>query len=159
MGPITLPAARPKGTWLAKNAYRYSTANGTVSVIDMLGHSMQAVSVAKGSSLTYEFDKEQEGEARLTVAVIPTQPNDRGDIRFSVQIDGGEPQVCSFKEGFRTESWKQNVLRAQALRHTQHTLAKGHHTLTLRALDDHIVFDQWILDFHPDRQYYVIPAE
>lgn len=56
--------------------------------IQALGHSMNAVSLPQGSSLTFEFDCPWEGEAVLSTAVIPTQPNDKGDIRFSVSIDG-----------------------------------------------------------------------
>ena len=44
-----------------------------------------------------------------------------------------------------TVTWKQNVLRGQALREQQVHLSAGQHTLTIRALDAHIVFDQWQL--------------
>jgi thiol:disulfide interchange protein DsbD len=35
---------------------------------------------------------------------------------------------------------------------------KGKHTLKIKALDDHIIFDQWMLDFKKDRKFYVIPV-
>ena len=106
-----------------------------------------------------DFESAWEGEAILRTAVIPTQPNDKGDIRFSVSIDGETPQICSFKEGFRTESWKQNVLRGQAVRNTKHRLTKGMHTLSITALDNHVLIDQWMIDFKPERQFYVFPIE
>ena len=95
----------------------------------------------------------------MRTAVIPTQPNDKGDIRFSVSIDGESPRVVSFREIGRTDTWKKNVLRGQAVKETSHTLKSGHHTLTITALDAHVVVDQWMLDFNPKRKFYVFPVE
>ena len=111
--------------------------------IQMLGHSMNAMALEKGGSLTYRFEVEEEGDYQLTTAMIPTQPNDNGDLRYSVSIDGQEPTVYSLKEPFRSERWKQNVLRGQAVRQQRVRLSVGSHTLTIRAMDDHIVFDQF----------------
>ena len=111
----------------------------------MLGHSMNAIALPKDGSITYDFTIEKDGDYQLQLALIPTQPNDNGDLRFSASIDGAEPVVFSLKEPFRSEEWKQNVLRAQALRYIKTHLSQGNHTLTITALDHHIVFDQWKL--------------
>lgn len=113
--------------------------------VQMLGHSMNAVALPKDGSLTYRFEVEKPGDYTLYTAMIPTQPNDNGDLRYSVSIDGGEPTVFNLKEPFRSEQWKQNVLRGQALREQNIHLSAGQHTMTIRALDAHIVFDQWWL--------------
>ena len=156
----SLPLAEAvKDSCIVSNACDYARASEGVMTIQSLGHSMNAVSVPKGKSITFEFDCSWDGEATLRTAVIPTQPNDKGDIRFSVSIDGEKPQICSFKEGFRTEGWKQNVLRGQAIRETNHRLAKGKHTLSITALDDHVLIDQWMIDFKPDRMFYVFPVQ
>lgn len=144
---------------IAMNACRYTHATKGAETIQALGHSMNAVSLPQGSSLTFEFDCPWEGEAVLSTAVIPTQPNNKGDIRFSVSIDGEKPQICSFREKGRTETWKQNVMRGQARKETKHTLNKGKHTLTITALDKHVVIDQWMLDFKKDRKFYLFPLE
>ena len=91
------------------------------------------------------FDVEKDGDYTIRTAQIPTQPQDGGDLRFSVSIDGQEPAVYSLKEPFRSERWKLNVLNGQAVRDTKVHLRKGSHTLTIRALDDHIVIDQIII--------------
>lgn len=149
-----------KDSWyLAKDACDYNRATEGAYTVQMLGHSMNAVVLPKGGSLTYEFDSPQEGEAVLRTAVIPTQPNDKGDIRFSVSLDGEKPVVISFREKGRTETWKKNVLRGQAVKNTKHTLTKGQHTLTITALDNHVVVDQWMLDFNTNRRFYVFPTE
>ena len=125
----------------------------------MLGHSMQAVALRKGCMLSYHFDSPEEGDAVVRIALIPTQPSDRGDLRCEVRIDDGTPAVISLKEPYRSEGWKQNVLRCQALKQIQARLTKGRHTLYIKALDDHIIVDQWMVDFNRERAFYVIPVK
>jgi len=141
------------------NACGYTSSEGKVSVVKMLGHSMKAVSVEKGGSISFDFNADKEGDAVLKVALIPTQPNDKGDLRFSVSVDGGEAQEFSLKEPFRSERWKQNVLRGQAVRDVKVHLTQGTHRLTLKAIDDHIIFDQWMIDYDANRNFYVFPIE
>ena len=141
---------------LVMDAADYTQATSGVQTVQMLGHSMRAVSLPRDGELVYEFESPQDGKARLWTALIPTQANDTGDLRYSVSIDEGEPVTYSLKEPYRSEQWKRNVLRGQALRHTDIFVAKGHHTLRIKALDDHIIVDQWMLDFQPDRKFYLI---
>lgn len=146
-------------TFVAVNACDYTRVSGSCETVEMLGHSMKAVALAKGSAAEYEFETLREGEALLHVALIPTQANDKGDIRFSVSVDGGEPAVFSLKEKFRSETWKENVLRGQALRSLPLDLGKGRHRLTIKALDAHIILDQWMVDFDTRRKFYVFPVK
>lgn len=144
--------------YIARNASDYTQATDGIEMVQMLGHSMEAVALPKGGTLTYEFNTKSEGNAVLYTALIPTQPNDKGDLRYSVSIDDGKPVVISLKEKFRSKVWKLNVLRGQALKKTNVYLSKGKHQLTITALDNHIVVDQWMVDFAANRQFYVIPT-
>lgn len=145
--------------YIAKNAYQYDRSTGPCVIIDMLGHSMKAVALAKGSTLIYDFECPMEGDAILRTALIPTQPSNKGDLRYEVRIDDQAPVVVSLKEPYRSEQWKKNVLRCQALKQTPIHLTKGSHQLYIKALDDHIIVDQWMVDFNKDRHFYVIPVE
>ena len=127
---------------MKRDAADYQSATDGVRIIQMLGHSMHAVAMPKDGQLTYEIEIAAEDDYTLQTALIPTQPNDDGDLRYSVTIDNEQPVVYSLKEPFRSERWKQNVLSGQAVRNTKVHLHQGHHTMTLRALDAHIVFDQ-----------------
>ena len=121
---------------------------------------MNAVPLPKDQTLHYDFTTDKDGDALLKVALIPSQPNDKGDLRFSVSVDGAEPVVFSLKEPFRSERWKQNVLRGQAVRDLPlDGLKAGRHTLVIKALDDHIVVDQWMLDYDLNRKFYLFPTE
>ncbi len=144
---------------IARNASRYDHSSGQPRIIQMLGHSMSAVTLSRGESLTYRFEAFADGDYVLTTALIPTQPNDNGDLRYSVSIDQQEPVVYSLKEPFRSEQWKLNVLRGQARRTLDTHLSKGSHTLTIKAIDDNIVVDQWMVDPQKDRHFYLIPTE
>lgn len=145
---------------IARNAADYQKATGKLEVVDMLGHSMKAVALSKGESLIYDFETVKEGDALLKVALIPAQPNDKGDLRFSVSVDGAEPTVFSLKEPFRSERWKLNVLRGQAVRDLKlEGLKAGSHTLVIKALDAHVVVDQWMIDYDLNRKSYLFPVK
>ena len=144
---------------VARNAADWLQASEGTQVIEMLGHSMRAVALPQGGNVTYAFSTDRDGDRVLRVALIPTQPNDKGDLRFSVSIDGGQPTVFSLKEPFRSERWKLNVLRGQAVRELPlKGLKAGRHTLTLHALDPHIVLDQWMVDSKVSRRFYLFPV-
>ena len=128
-----------------RSAADYQQASAGAEPVQMLGHSMQAVRLPKGDTLTWCFSVEREGDYTLTTALIPTHAVDAGDIRYSVTVDDMPAVVWSLKEPFRSEEWKRNVLRNQALRHQTIHLSSGSHQLTIKALDDHIVVDQWKL--------------
>ncbi len=151
-----LPQHPSAGPCIARNACQYDSSTSPCTVIDMLGHSMQAVSLPKGGELVYEFESPVEGDAVLRTALIPTQPSDKGDLRYEVRIDNQTPVVISLKEPYRSEQWKKNVLRGQALKQTPIHLTKGSHKLYIKALDDHIIVDQWMIDFNKERKFYVI---
>ncbi len=146
--------------FIARNACQYDSSTSPCTVIDMLGHSMKAVALEKGNTLIYEFETphqlEGTGEAVLYTAMIPTQPSDKGDLRYEVRIDDQTPVVISLKEPYRSEQWKKNVLRCQALKQTPIRLTKGSHKLYIKALDDHIIVDQWMVDFNKEREFYMI---
>lgn len=144
---------------IAYNACRYSKASGKVYPIQSLGHSMNAVSVTKNSTISFNFENVCEGRAVIRIALIPTQPVDKGDIRFKVSIDDKKPFIFSLKEPFRSETWKSNVLRGQSVKSFEQVMKKGQHILSITALDDHLLVDQWMIDFKPDRSFYVFPVE
>ena len=115
-GAVTLYVLRPK--WHDEYGERYkdiaygSLKNNTYDLylphdaaskdcqaIQMLGHSMNAVSIPKGGELVYHFTNQREGEATLYTAMIPTQPNDKGDLRYQVTLDNQGIPCYEIREG------------------------------------------------------------
>ncbi len=156
--PDPIDPIEPKpGNTVVRNADSFNKAEGSAVAVAMLGHSMNAVDLSKGSTLHYNFDVEKGGEGVIRVAVIPTHPIDGKDIRFSVSVDGNKPEVFNIKEPFRSEQWKTNVMRGQNVRVVPVALDPGQHNLEIKALDDNIVIDQWMWDPRPDRRFYLFP--
>jgi hypothetical protein len=123
----------------------FTTATDGTQCIQMLGYSMNAVQMPKGGSVSYNVDISQEGYYTLQAALIPTQPIDSGDLRFTMTVDDGESTLFSLREPFRSEQWKDNVLNCQTRRAVKVWLNQGVHRLTITALDENIVVDQWQL--------------
>ena len=137
---------RPANIVSTINACDYAEVSEDARTIQMLGHSMKAIALQKGGALTYRFDVEEEDNYIIRIALIPTHPLDGGDLRFSVAVDDSEPTVFSLKEPFRSEQWKLNVLSGQAHRSLTLHIPAGKHKLTVRALDDHIIVDQILME-------------
>ncbi len=154
---VVNPASPIPGDVVAANAISYSNAKGKATPVEMLGHSMNAVALEKGSSLSYDFEIDKDSDGIVRVAVIPTHALDGEDLRFSVSVDGSKPEVFSLKEPFRSERWKENVLRGQSIRTVPVSLKAGKHKLEIKALDDNIIVDQWMWDPNPNRKFYLFP--
>lgn len=149
-----------KKDYVARNACDYQEASQGVSTVQMLGHSLKAVVLPKGDTLTYDFETSENGDRLLQIALIPTQPNDDGDLRFSVSVDGARPTEFSLKEALRSERWKLNVLRGQTVRSLKlKDLRVGKHKLVIKAIDDHLIVDQWMIDSIMNRKFYLFPVD
>lgn len=144
---------------IGHNACDYQSASPGVQTIQMLGHSMKAVAIPADGSVEYDLTTATAGDAVLRIALIPTQPNDDGDLRFSVSIDGGQAEVVSLREPFRSAQWKENVLRQQVVKTIAlPRLAAGKHHIVIKALDPHVILDQWMVDYNRNREFYLFPV-
>lgn len=164
------PLSVVTGDIIAKNAWEWSKATESplaqaevrgaekITVRPLLGHSGKAVKLPKGASLSYDFYSEKSGDARFTIAVVPCFLNAVKDMRVSVSIDRGEPVICQLKEIYNSKDWKFDLWRGQTLKSFYVTLPGGSHNVTIKALDDNVLIDQWVLDYDVDREYYVFPV-
>lgn len=143
----------------ARNADKYASVYGTgILNVPLLGHSNNAISLLKATSLNYKFWTAQNGDIRFTLATIPVDAFAKSDMRVSVTIDKREPVICTLKEAYGSPDWQISKNRGQTLRSFYVTLSKGYHNIKIRALDDQIAIDQLMLDYDVDREYYMIPT-
>lgn len=164
------PLSVVTGDIIAKNAYEWSKATESplaqaavrgaekITVRPLLGHSGKAVKLPKGASLSYDFYCDKSGDARFTIAAIPCFLKAVKDMRVSVSIDRGEPVICQLKEVYNSKDWQFDLWRGQTLKSFYVTLPGGSHNVTIKALDDNVMIDQWVLDYDADREYYVFPV-
>lgn len=141
---------------ITRNAIHYRKASVGCQAVEMLGHSMKAVALPQGGELQYSFYSELKGEAVIRVAAIPTQVP--SDARFSVCIDNNTPQIFSAKSQEGSEAWKTDSERGQAVREVRVELTRNSHSIVVKALDPGVAIDQIMVDYDPERVYYMFPV-
>ena len=125
------------------NGTDYSASQGNPHWSGGMGYAGQAVALPAGSSVTYRFKQPLPDTIYIQTALVPTHPVNGATLRYQIKIDDEEMQTVDYHTQGRSEEWKQNVLRNQALRTTKHTPSRGKiHTLTIRALDEGVLIDQ-----------------
>jgi hypothetical protein len=141
----TAPMPEPQSWDAAMDGEDYDAFTGERPVAHGLGYNGLAVSVVRGSSVTYRIESGLTGTDSVAVelALAPNHPTGGQTLRYAVSVDGGEPQEVDYRTWDRSEEWKLNVLRNRAIRTTRHHLnGNGPHTLTITALDDGVILDQ-----------------
>lgn len=111
-----------------------------------LGYERKAASIRKGSSLTFAFDDYGKDSVEVEIRLLPSHPLDEKQLRFAISVDEVVPQTVSYETKGRSEEWKENVLRNQAIRKVTLPINKqASHKLVITALDEGVVLDQVIL--------------
>jgi len=152
--------------YIALNASGYTRSNGA-KIVHGYGYSNSAMQLQLASVFTdsapyleYDIYVWSVGDAEIRTYVLPIHPVNDGNIRIAVSVDGKEPEIISFKTAFRSEVWKQNVLRNQAVAKAYHRFeTAGEHTIRIYTPDPDIIVDQIMVDFHKDRKFYIVPVK
>lgn len=117
-----------------------------------LGYEGRAAGINMGDALTFYFGKWAADSVVVDVRLLPNHPVHGEQLRFSVSLDGAEPRVVFYETKGRSEEWKENVLRNQAIRKMVFPVSgKNPHRLVIRALDEGVVLDQVML-YMPDKR-------
>lgn len=119
---------------------------GTPVAYEGLGYEGKAAGIPKGEALTFSFGAWKADSIEIEVRLLPVHPVGSKQLRFSLSLDGAEPRVISYETKGRSEEWKENVLRNQAIRKIMLPVAeKKSHQLLIEALDEGVVLDQIML--------------
>lgn len=137
---------------LVKNAADYRKAPQGSKAIQMLGHSMRAIAIPQGGSLSFSFYSEWEADAVIRIAVIPTS----GDRRFRVKVDGN---IYDFTDTTDPKSAQgtADAERGQAVRSLKVHLTRNSHSIDIQAVGDDVIVDQVMVDYNPYRIFYMFP--
>lgn len=110
---------------------------------EALGYEGKAAGILKGTALSFDFGPWTADSVTVEIRLLPNHPVQGEQLRFSVSLDGSTPQVLSYETRGRSEEWKENVLRNQALRRVILPVRRqAEHRLTLTALDEGVILDQ-----------------
>ncbi|HET7733228.1 MAG TPA: glycosyl hydrolase 115 family protein [Paludibacter sp.] len=152
------------------NASEFSSNTKTDSLqwkrIDELGYSRSAMvlqpfgvkpgeRILENPSLEYQFTARTDS-ANVFLYLFPTHALDGGNNqRIGISIDGSEPAVFNINTIGRSNVWKENVLRNQAVvKFPFRFKTVGKHTLRIYAVDPDMVVDQLLIDFKLNRKFY-----
>lgn len=114
---------------------------------ELLGYEGRAAKIEKGQSVYFDFSNNKQSlvdSVEVELRLLPNHPIiDGTQLRVAVTIDKQEPTIIHYETQGRSEEWKENVLRNQAIRRVAFPIKKKEkHRIMLKALDEGIVLDQ-----------------
>ena len=111
-----------------------------------MGYESKAAEIKKGDALTFSFGNLKTDSVEVDIRLLPNHPVHGDKLRFTVSLDGAEPEVIAYETKGRSEEWKENVLRNQAIRKiVLPVTGKKSHQLVIKALDEGVILDQVML--------------
>lgn len=119
---------------------------GAFIAYEGLGYEGKAAGIKKGDGLTFTFGNWKADSVEVDIRLLPNHPVGGKSLRFSVSVDGANPQVISYETKGRSEEWKENVLRNQAIRKIVLPVSgQNSHQLVIQALEEGVILDQVML--------------
>ena len=154
----SVPFSFDTGSAIVRNACKYRKATQGVRPVEMLGHSMKAVYVPKGESISFSFYTELKGQARFRIAAIPMQILSGHDVAFQVKIDDQKPEMFYVSSAKGSEQWENDRLRGQTVKSMDTYLTQNSHDLVITALTEGVFIDQIMIDYDLSRLFYMFPV-
>lgn len=114
------------------------------AVIPRLGYSQKAILLNSKQRLAFVQSNINTDSIFVEVRLVPTHPIAGNKLRFTLSFDGQQSGQIDYATKGRSEEWKQNVLRNQAVRRIAFPVKEGanNHSIILEAVDDGVIFDQ-----------------
>jgi len=111
-----------------------------------LGYEGKSAILPKGENIHYEFTASGTDSIEIEIQLLPNHPVKGDRLRLSVMLDQASANVLSYETKGRSEEWKENVLRNQAVRRLILPLEKKRrHRIVLTALDEGVVLDRLLI--------------
>lgn len=124
--------------------------SGEPIACESLGYEGKAASIEKGRSLFFNFEHGATDSVEAEIRILPNHPINK-ELRIEVSLNQASAQQLSYQTQGRSEEWKRNVLRNQAIhRVILPVMKKGQQQLVIKAMDEGVVVDQVIL-YAPER--------
>ena len=118
-------------------------AKGDFVPCEGLGYEGKAAVIPKEKEVTFELPDCPSDSVEVEVRLLPSHPVEGTQLRFTIALDKEETLPIHYETKGRSEEWKENVLRNQAIRRVVLPVKKRkNHNLTIKALDEGVVIDQ-----------------
>jgi hypothetical protein len=143
----------------ARNASQADNISSAGTVIEGLGHSFSAVEMQKGQTLDFTFEIPEAGEYFLKTGTVPNHGVDGAGMKIEVLLNGKTVTQSDYSVDGRSETWKQNVLRGQAISSVRLNVEQaGEIKISIKALTGHIILDQ-IMILQGEMNFYEFPVK
>lgn len=117
---------------------------GDIKINSGLGYEGKAVTLSKGSEIKFNLgNKINKDSITIELRLLPNHPIENGNLRLKVGLDENQMHTISYNTIGRSEEWKENVLRNQAIKKIRLPIPnKKSVSLKIQALDVGVVLDQ-----------------
>ncbi len=139
---VTTPLPEYKESLYAFNGADFSSTTNDQSVAEYLGYGEKALIMQQGSTISFELDNLQSDSITIDVRLLPNHPVNGDKLRFGISLDDNTMEIIEYQTYGRSEEWKQNVLRNQAIRLVTLPVNCKNKTLNIKAIDEGVVVDQ-----------------
>ncbi|RXK87410.1 hypothetical protein ESB13_02660 [Filimonas effusa] len=113
-----------------------------------LGYQGKALALKKATKVSCNLKAIAADSVLVELRLLPNHPVAGDELRFKVELNGAASSAISYKTHDRSEEWKENVLRNQAIRSIVLPVSRiKENLLTIEALDEGVVIDQ-VLIYH-----------
>lgn len=121
------------------------TFNSTSYTVNELGYSREALVLKQGDTFTATLPKTS-GALTITLAFVPNHPPGIERLEVKVDIEGEKSSYISYETYDRSEEWKNNVLRNQALRTIVLPPSSKERIINIQSLTPAIIIDELIVE-------------
>ncbi len=140
---ISLPLPEP-----SEKKWKISPSDGEFSnsayMVKELGYSREALALQEGDAFSATLPRSSEA-LTVTLAFVPTHPAGNERLEVKVDIEGEKPCYISYETYGRSEEWKNNVLRNQALRSITLPPSSKERKISIQALTAAVILDELII--------------
>ncbi len=123
------------------NGTDYSDTSTPQYSTQFLGYEGKALAIQKGSSVSFDLNKLSTDSICVEIHLLPNHPINNDKLSFEVSFENNT-ETIEYQTYGRTEEWKQNVLRNQAIRTVIFPVKNKKQTLSIKAIDEGVVLDQ-----------------
>jgi lysophospholipase L1-like esterase len=143
----------------ARNASQADNILSAGTVVEGLGHSFSAVKMQKGQTLDFTFEIPEAGDYFLKTGIIPNHDVDGEGMIIEILLNDKTVSKQDYSVEGRSEAWKQNVLRGQAINSMKLNYEQpGEIKISIKALTNHIILDQIML-LRGEMDFYEFPVK
>lgn len=113
----------------------------------------------KDQTLDFIFEIPAAGEYRIKVAAVPNHDVDGQGMKIALSVDGQRIGMADYSVDGRSETWKEHVLRGQAISSFTHYFpAPKKFRISITALTPEVISDQ-IMVVNGEDDFYEFPVK